>query len=114
MSSFLRYKGYLGSADYSDNDEVFHGKLQGIRDLVTYEGKDVTSLKSAFREAVDDYLKTCESRGKKPETTYKASFNVRVTHDPHLRAATFAIHHKKKLNNVVSDALTRYLESHHA
>lgn len=114
MSSLLRYKDYLGSVVYSDDDEVFHGKLQGIRDLVTYEGTDVASLKSAFREAVDDHLKTCEVRGKRPEITYKGSFNVRVTHDLHLKAATFAIRHKKKLNTVVSEALTHYLESHQA
>lgn len=114
MSGFLQYKDYFGSVDYSDEDEVFHGKLQGIRDLVTYEGTDVKSLKSAFRDAVDDYLKTCETRGKKAEKTFKGSFNVRVTHELHLKAAAFAVEHKKKLNTVVSEALAHYLEQHHA
>lgn len=112
MSSFLQYKGYLGSADYSNEDEVFHGRLQGIRDLVTYEGTDVAGLQSAFHEAVDDYLRTCKVKRKKPEIPYKGSFNVRVTHELHLKAATFAIRHKKKLNNVVGEALTQYLENH--
>jgi predicted HicB family RNase H-like nuclease len=35
MTTMLEYKGYLGSVDYSDEDEVFHGHLEFIRDLVT-------------------------------------------------------------------------------
>jgi predicted HicB family RNase H-like nuclease len=44
----IEYKGYIGSAEFSAEDDVFHGKLQGLRDLVTYEGADVTSLKRSF------------------------------------------------------------------
>lgn len=46
-------------------DEVFHGRLEGIRDLVTYEGTNVTSLKRAFFDAVDDHLSTCAEKNKK-------------------------------------------------
>jgi predicted HicB family RNase H-like nuclease len=62
MSSVLEYNGYLGSAEFSAEDEVFHGRLEGIRDLVTYEGTDVESLKRAFHKAVDDYIATCERK----------------------------------------------------
>lgn len=36
----MEYKDYVGSVHYSDEDEVFHGRLEGIRDLVTYEGTE--------------------------------------------------------------------------
>ncbi len=29
----MEHKGYIGSVRFSDEDEVFHGKLQGIRVL---------------------------------------------------------------------------------
>ena len=64
MTDGMEYKGYIGSVRYSDEDEIFHGKLQGIRDLVTYEGTDVASLKRSFQEAVDEYLAECKKRGK--------------------------------------------------
>ena len=48
MKDFLEYKGYIGSVHFSGEDEVFHGRLQGIRDLVTYEGTEVASLKPPF------------------------------------------------------------------
>ena len=111
MKDFLEYKDYIGSVRFSAEDEVFHGKLQGIRDLVTYEGTDVASLKQSFSDAVDDYLETCKKRGKTPEQPFKGSFNVRVGRELHKRAAVFASEHKKKLNSVVSDALEKYLET---
>ena len=69
MSTMLEYKGYLGSVEYSDEDEVLHGRLEFIRDLVTYEGKDAKGIRTAFQEAVDDYLELCEAEGGKPDVT---------------------------------------------
>ena len=111
MKDFMECKGYIGSVSYSAEDEVLHGKLQGIRDLVTFEGADVASLKQSFHQAVEDYLAACKKRGRAPEQPFKGSFNVRVGRDLHKRAAVFAAERKKKLNAVVSEALEHYLES---
>lgn len=111
MTDFMEYKGYIGSAHFSAEDDVFHGKLQGIRDLVTYEGADVARLKRSFHNAVDDYLATCKRRGKAPEQPFKGFFNVRVGREPHKRAALFASERGKKLNSVMSEALEKYLEN---
>ncbi len=111
MTDAMEYNNYIGSVHYSDEDEVFHGKLEGIRDLVTYEGTDVSTLKQNFREAVEDYIATCKSKGRDPDVPYKGSFNVRVGKDLHKRAAVYAATNKKKLNTVVSDALEQYLEA---
>ena len=69
MSTLLEYKGYFGSVEYSDDDEVLHGRLEFIRDLVTYEGRDAKGLKRAFHEAVDDYLALRARQGRKPTTS---------------------------------------------
>ena len=110
MSTLLEYRGHFGSVEYSDEDEVFFGRLEFIRSLVTYEGADAKSLKAAFHEAVDDYLDTCAAEGIAPETPLKGSFNVRPGQELHRRAM---IHAKRKglnLNAVVSDALRSYLD----
>lgn len=111
MKDMMDYEGYIGSVHYSDEDEVFHGKLEGIRDLVTYEGTDVASLKNAFHEAVDDYFSFCNRKKKQPETPFKGSFNVRVGTELHKKAALFAAEHNKKLNSVVTEAIEKYLEA---
>lgn len=52
----LTYKGYIGSVNYSDRDQVFIGRIEGINGLVNYEGESVKELTKAFHEAVDDYI----------------------------------------------------------
>lgn len=108
----MNYKGYDGSAHFSDEDGVFHGKLEGIGALVNYEGSSVDELRAAFHEAVDDYLELCEQENLKPEKPFKGVFNVRTTQDLHRRAAIYADRNGKKLNAVVNEALDSYLQNH--
>ena len=36
MKNILKYKEFIGSVNYSPEDRVFFGKLEGIDDLVTF------------------------------------------------------------------------------
>ncbi len=106
MDDFLNYKGYIGTVNFSANDNIFHGKIYGINDLITFEGSSVEELKNAFREAVDDYLKTCKELGKIPDKTFKGSFNVRISTDLHKKAAFIATKKKISLNDFVKKAIS--------
>ena len=110
MTAMLEYKGYVGSVGFNDEDEVFHGRLEFISDLVTYEATDARGLKRAYHEAVDDYLALCEQEGRKPDVPLKGSFNVRPGRELHRRAMLFARRKGLNLNTVVSEALRRYLD----
>ena len=109
MKDMMGYKDYLGSVHYNDEDEVFHGKLEFIRALVSYEGTDVNSLRAAFKEAVEDYLELCQEKGEKPETPFKGSFNIRTGSDLHRRASLYAQSRDTSLNQLVSIALEKFL-----
>jgi predicted HicB family RNase H-like nuclease len=74
----LIYKDFIGSVHFNADERVFHGKVEGINDLVTFEGKDVDELIDAFHEAVDDYIDLCKEMGKEPLQSCKGSFNVRI------------------------------------
>lgn len=78
MKDMMQHKGYYGSVSYDDEDQIFYGKLEFIRGLISYEGRDVASLRAAFEEAVDDYLDLCRKAGREPDKPFKGSFNVRV------------------------------------
>ena len=101
----LKYKGYVGSVAYSEPDKVFFGTLEGISDLVTYEGESVQELTAAFHEAVDDYLIFCEEHGVKPEKSYTGTFNVRITPDTHRHIANIAAEAGISINAFVKRAL---------
>jgi len=105
MNDILQYKDYIGSVNFSSTDEVFHGKVLGIDDLVTFEGASVKELKKSFQEAVEDYIETCNKIGKEPNKTYKGTFNIRIGVDLHKEAATFAAMHNISLNDFVRTAI---------
>lgn len=111
MSNVLEYKGYIGSIEFSENDAIFYGKVQGIRSLISYEGKTATELISDFHNAIDDYLELCEQRGSEPEKAYKGTFNIRISPELHKTAAIYAFEHKMSLNSVVEKALTGYVSN---
>ena len=64
----MKYRGYEGSAEFSEEDGVFFGKVQGIRSLISYEGNTIQELSDDFHDAVGEYLSLCEEEGIQPET----------------------------------------------
>ena len=65
----MEYKRYTGSIEFSAEDNVYFGKVIGIRSLISYEGENKEQLFEGFKESVDDYLTLCEENGIMPETT---------------------------------------------
>jgi predicted HicB family RNase H-like nuclease len=112
MKDIMQYKGYYGAVHYNDEDELFYGKIEFIRSLVSYEGQDVASLKGAFQEAVEDYVATCQEQGIEPEESFKGSFNVRIGSDLHRQAFKYAKEHDINLNHLTKTALQEYLSTH--
>ena len=110
MKDMMQYRGYFGSAHYSDEDAVFHGKIEFVRSLVTYEGSTIKGLQKSFKEAVDDYLQMCADEGKKPEESFKGSFNVRTGSELHRLAVLEAKERGTNLNQIVTEALEKHLK----
>lgn len=109
MSSIIKYKGYIGNIEFSEEDNIFYGKVQGIRSLISYEGENAKELITDFHTAVDDYLELCEERGIEPEKSYKGTFNIRISPELHKDAAIYAADHKVSLNSVIETALKGFM-----
>lgn len=105
MKDFLQYKDYLASVHFNADDEVFFGKIEGIEDLISFEGISVAELKESFEKAVEDYLQLCENHGKKSEKSYKGSFNVRISSEVHKKAKRLAIMKGISLNQFIQKAV---------
>jgi predicted HicB family RNase H-like nuclease len=109
MNGTIKYRGYVGTVDFSEEDNLLFGKVLGIRSLILYEGVTCKEVVEDFHSAVDDYLATCEAEGIEPEVPYKGSFNVRVTPALHERLARYSISVGRSLNSCVQEALERYV-----
>ena len=105
MKDVLVYKDYIGSVHFNADDEVFFGKIEGIEDLVSFEGDSVIELKKSFEEAVTDYLEIYKENGKKTDKSYKGSFNVRIAPDIHKKATRLALMKGMSLNQFIQKAV---------
>lgn len=105
MKDLMQYKGYYGSVHFDDEDLIFHGKIEFIRALVTYEATDAKGLKKAFKEAIDDYLETCHSQKIEPEIPFKGSLNIRLGPELHRRVAITAELHHLSINKFIAETL---------
>jgi predicted HicB family RNase H-like nuclease len=107
MKNTLLYKSFAGSIHYSPEDECFHGRVEGIDDLVTFEGRSVAELKKSFKEAVEDYIGLCRKLGKGLSKSYAGNFNVRIPPDLHQRAARKSASEGITLNRLVRRAIEK-------
>ena len=103
----ITYNEFIGSVHYNESDNVFYGKIEGINDLVTFEGESVEGLRKAFVEAVDDYIEICKQTSKIPLKTYKGSFNIRISPELHRKVADKAIKLGVPINRIIQNVIER-------
>ena len=103
----MSYKGYSARIEYSDDDACFIGHLAGIRDVVGFHGESVAELRSAFEDAVNDYLATCEKLKRSPQRPYSGKVMLRLDPSIHARAAMQAESQGKSLNAWAQEALAK-------
>ena len=96
----LTYKDYIGSVNFSEKDNVFFGKVEGINALVNFEG-----------ESVSDYLAYCEEEGIEPHKSYSGSLNVRISPEIHNKIAMLAKQAGISINAFIKEALEKQVAS---
>ena len=101
----MSYKGYSGSVEYSATDRVFHGILNGIRDIITFEGVTVEELETSFRDAVDEYLDWCAETGVEPQRPYSGRFVLRLSPEMHGEISIASRAAKESMNTWVQGAI---------
>jgi predicted HicB family RNase H-like nuclease len=101
----MTFKGYAAKIEYSDEDACFIGHIVGIKDVIGFHAETVKELRTAFEEAVDDYLATCEKLGRAPQKPYSGKLMLRVPPEIHARAAMMAQAHGVSINQWASDVL---------
>lgn len=103
----LTYKGYAARVEFDAEDRIFHGRIAGIRDIVTFHGESVKELLAAFEEAVDDYLETCEKLGQQPNKPFSGRMMLRLPPETHAAAAMAAEANGKSLNQWATEVIDK-------
>ena len=107
MKNILKYKDFIGSVNFSSDDDIFFGKIEDIDDLVTFEGDNVKEIKKSFQEAVNDYIEICTIANKKLHKSYKGTFNIRLTPKLHRTLALKSIENGISINQLVQSTLEK-------
>ena len=102
MINQLHYKNYIGSVCFSEADGVFHGKIIGISDSISFEGDSVQSLTEDFQNAVDEYLEFCADVKKNPE---RSNFTIKISPDVYNEAFVYASQRGIPFNTFVEQVL---------
>lgn len=106
----LEYKGYSGGRIEVDDEGYFHGRVLGLRDVITFVGKTAEDLEKAFRDSLDEYLEFCEEQGETPDKPYAGKFQVRVPPELHRKIVAVSEAHDMSMNAWVTQALEKEAE----
>jgi len=98
----MQYKGYLAKVEYDDTVKAFHGRVIGIKDVVTFEGASVKVLEKEFHASVDTYIDFCNSLGVKANKPYSGEFRLRIDPNLHRQLAIAAELAGESLNKFVT------------
>ena len=63
MEKMKAYKGYTATVEFDPDEMLLHGRVDNIRDVVTFHASSTADLQREFEAAVDDYLDFCSERG---------------------------------------------------
>jgi predicted HicB family RNase H-like nuclease len=101
----MQYKGYSANVVFDDENDLFHGEVLGIRDVVTFQGRSAKELRKAFKESVDDYLDFCRKLRQSPEKPASGRFVLRISPELHREICKAAGRAGHSLNAWVTSCL---------
>lgn len=101
----MTYKGYTARVEYDERDDIFVGRILGIRSIISFHGETVAQLRSEFELAIKDYLADCKAQGIHPEKSASGKLLLRVPAEVHGRALVAAQAAGKSLNQWATEVL---------
>ena len=103
----MNYQGYQAKVIFDEGADIFHGSVVNTRDVITFQGRSVDEIRTAFKDSVDEYLKFCAERGREPEKPYSGRIALRIPASLHRTASSAAHTEGKSLNSWLTAAVER-------
>lgn len=112
MKNTLTYKGFTARIEFDSDDNIFFGRVLGLKDIIGFHGETVLELTADFHNAINHYLEVCRQRGEKPQKAYSGKLTLRIPPEIHADIAVAAAHDGKSLNKWVADKLEQVIHTH--
>ncbi|MHB1567384.1 MAG: type II toxin-antitoxin system HicB family antitoxin [Acidiferrobacter sp.] len=101
----MTHKGYAARIEFDERDNIFVGRVLGIRTIISFHGETVFELRTAFIAALEDYLEDCATQGIAPEKPVSGNLMLRVPPEVHNAAIVAAQASGKSLNQWAAEVL---------
>ncbi|MFZ4968128.1 type II toxin-antitoxin system HicB family antitoxin [Pseudomonas gingeri] len=103
----MTYKGYTARVEFDDRDDIFVGRVLGVRDIISFHADSVTQLRAEFAGAIEDYLADCAEQGVSPEKPASGKVMLRIRPEVHAAATIAAKAAGKSLNQWADEVFER-------
>jgi predicted HicB family RNase H-like nuclease len=103
----MTYKGYTARIEFDERDDIFVGRLLGVRDIISFHAASVAQLHEELALAVDDYLADCAERGVAPEKPASGKIMLRIRPQVHAAATIAAQAAGKSLNQWADEVFAK-------
>ena len=101
----MNHKGYTARVEFDERDNIFVGRVLGLRTMISFHGETVTELRAAFETAIHEFLRDCKEQGVRPEKPASGKLMLRVPSAVHGAALVAAQAAGKSLNQWASEVL---------
>lgn len=101
----MTHKGYTARIEFDERDNIFVGRVLGLRTMISFHGETVDQLRREFKAAIDDFLDDCKKQGIRPEKAASGKLMLRVPPEVHGAALVAAEAAGKSLNQWAIEVL---------
>ena len=101
----MNQKGYTARIEFDERDNIFVGRVLGLRSIISFHGETVSDLRHEFEVAIEDFLNDCKEQGVKPEKPASGKLMLRVSPEIHGAALVAAQASGKSLNQWATEVL---------
>ena len=101
----MNHKGYTARIEFDERDNIFVGRVLGLRSIISFHGETVTDLRHEFEVAIEDFLNDCKEQGVKPEKPASGKLMLRVSPEIHGAALVATQASGKSLNQWATEVL---------
>ena len=103
----MSYKGYTARIEFDERDNIFVGRVLGVKAIIGFHGETVTELRADFEAAIDFMIEESQKQGITPEKPASGNLMLRVSPALHAEALIAAQAAGKSLNQWAAEALSQ-------
>ena len=70
LMKVMKHKGHTARIEYDERDNIFVGRVLGVRTTISFHGETVAEFNREFETAIDDYPLDCIEQSAEKLTAY--------------------------------------------